>query len=579
MKKNTWSIHRISGKLTLLIMIAVVITGSIIGGSAYYLAKQQLTDSGKLDIQNSVDASLSLLESLQTDVENGSLTLDEAQERARQLISGPQNENGYDISQSNFSYKNDGYMVAYLADYTVQLHPTNEIGDIPADTTVQKMLVAAATEEKSKDRYTNYERTEQNGDVIKKIAYMTYFEPWEWNIGMTATESEFYDDIHTLQTLIIAITAFISLAAFLVCYMLIRKKINTLGEIAIAANRISDGDISLTELPEGQDEIGQLGKAFNTMSNQLRSLINSLQEKGSQLLDQATELSAISEETSASSEEIVRAIDEISTGTQEQAAHLEKTNNQIIDLNTSVQAMNQQKEAMNQATVLSTHAVKQGKEKVQTLEESNKKSLAASDKISVGITNLYLKIQDITRITDVITNIAEETNLLALNASIEAARAGEQGRGFAVVAGEVRKLAEQANARTNDIKEMIQGIEKETEKTVLLMGETSTYSDELSKVVKQTATEFVEIESAITETSTSIQLLEQELSQVTLYTNTIAEAVEHASSVSEETAASVEEITASLDEQGNAIQNVAHAAEGLTDLNQKLSEDLAFYNK
>ncbi|MDQ0207985.1 methyl-accepting chemotaxis protein [Alkalicoccobacillus murimartini] len=577
MKNKKWVLNRISTKLILLIMTAVIVTGVVIGGATYLLAKEQLTDSGKLDMRNTVDASLSVLESLQVDVESGLLTLEEAQERARVLISGPKIDSGYDITQSNFSYKNDGYMVAYLEDYNVQLHPTSTIDEIPEDTTVQAMLVGSALHDQAEDRYTEYQRNQDNGEVISKIGYMTYFEPWGWHIGMTATESEFYDEIQTLRNIVLGLTVVMILIAFLSVHILSRKKIKSLVLIASSSNQIAAGHLTQTELPEGDDEIGQLGTAFNDMSKQLRTLVNSLQQKGNQLLDQATDLSAISEETSASSEEIVRAVNEISAGTQDQATHLEHTNNQIIELNTSVQSMNEQKETMNTLTSHSSKAVKKGKEIVQALESSNANSLQASDKISIGITNLFLKIQDISRITDVINGIAEETNLLALNASIEAARAGEQGRGFAVVASEVRKLAEQSNARTIEIREMIHGIEQETEKTVILMGETSTNSEQLSQAVKQTATEFTNIELAIDDTSTSITLLEKELNLVTSYTNTIAEAIEHASSVSEESAASIEEITASLDEQGRAISNVAKTAEGLTDVNHQLSEELSFY--
>ncbi|WYP25374.1 methyl-accepting chemotaxis protein [Alkalihalobacillus sp. FSL W8-0930] len=577
MKKKKRLLHRISVKLTLFIVASLIVSTALTAGIGYFFAKEQLTTAGKLDIQHSVDATLSLLESLQLDVEAGTLALDEAQERARVLISGPNIESGYDANHSNITYKKDGYIVAYLDDYTVQLHPTNPIGEIPGDTTVQEMLVASATQAAPENRYTEYERTQENGEMVDKIAYMTYFEPWNWHIGMTATKTEFYEEVEAFKVFMIWTIIIISVATVALSYLVIRKKVRTLGQVATVANQISDGNLQVNELPTGSDEIGQIGLAFNKMSKQLQTLLSSLQEKGSNVLEQATELSAISEQTSASSEEIVRAIDEIRSGTQEQAAHLEQTTNQTSDLNQSVLAMNDQKDSINQATERSSQAVAKGKEIISTLERSNQASLDASDRISVGVTNLYLKIQDISGITAVITSIAEQTNLLALNASIEAARAGEQGRGFAVVASEVRKLAEQANVRTNEIKQMIESIEKETEKTVLLMGETGTYSSELSKAVKQTSNEFIEIDTAISTIATTIKQLESELVHVTTSTDTIQEAIEHASSVSEETAASVEEMSASLEEQGNAIQTVAKTAESLTGLNQQLQEDLSYY--
>lgn len=568
--------NRILVKLTALLVACVLMTSLVIGATTYTLAKNQLIDAGMLDMKHTVDAALPLLTAIQEDIENGTMSLEEGQERARLLISGPKTENGYEHSKSLFSYKSDGYMVAYTDDYATQLHPTNEIGEIPEDTTNREQFVESARKENVEDRFTFYNRFE-DGAQVKKISYMTYFEPWGWHIGMTATESEFYSDIQELGYYITALTAIVSIAALLAAYLLIRKRVQTLETVATAAAAIADGDISYSNLPESNDEIGRLGRSFNKMTTQLRKLVADLQQSGINVLDRASDLSAVAEETSATAQEMLLVVNEIGSGTQDQAIQLEKTNEQVGELNQSIQSINEQKQKVVETSVESSIASVKGREMVSHLEQSHSNSHQASEDISIGITKLYGKIQDISRVTQVINGIAEQTNLLALNASIEAAQAGEHGNGFAVVAGEVRKLAKQANTRTAEIKEVISGIEQEMEKIIMLIGQTGSYSDELNEAVKQTAEVFTGIEASIQKTSGAIYIIENEIENITGQAKTMAVSIEQALSVAEETAASVEEMTASFDEQGAALETIATAAEKLTALNQQMNDDLAYY--
>lgn len=194
------------------------------------------------------------------------------------------------------------------------------------------------------------------------------------------------------------------------------------------------------------------------------------------------------------------------------------------------------------------------------------------------MTNLSHKIQDISHITDTIEDIASKTNLLALNASIEAARAGDNGKGFAVVANEVRKLAEQSNQATKQIQEMISLIEAETEKTVLLMGESINQSQELSNSVNATEKEFFQISTAILQTKQAVDSLSQELESLTNQSENITDSINNATSVAEQSAASVEAISTAVDEQIVAISNIATSAEKLNNLSYEMTEMIQQYS-
>lgn len=247
------------------------------------------------------------------------------------------------------------------------------------------------------------------------------------------------------------------------------------------------------------------------MANQLKQLISRLQNTSNQLLESASDLSAVSEETTATSQEIGSTISEISSGATAQSNDLIGIDKSVVLLNQSISKIHEHNNSINEMANNSETATLRGNKIVKKLKETNSIAVHASTEASKGVTNLSHKIQDISHITDTIEDIASKTNLLALNASIEAARAGDNGKGFAVVANEVRKLAEQSNQATKQIQEMISLIEAETEKTVLLMGESINQSQELSNSVNATEKEFFQISTAILQTKQAVDSLSQEL--------------------------------------------------------------------
>ncbi|MCI2257082.1 methyl-accepting chemotaxis protein [Domibacillus sp. PGB-M46] len=558
-------------KLMLLITVMIFATAFVVSSISYYLTKKELTEAGKEDMGHLVETSLVTLTLLNEQVEAGALSLEEAKERARVLLVGPKKGDIYDHTQSSFLYKQDGYLVAYGQDFSSELHPKNPVGDIPDDTTNRENMVRASKQTEAQNRYVYFPDTLDDGTPVTKTAYMSYFEPWQWSVGMIVLDDQFYQELVKLKWYMIAAGIGMTAASILVFYAVSRKKIKLLEQIAAAFAAISSKKLNDQKLPESKDEIGRLGTSFNEMNKQLRHLVGRLQETSSQVVDASASVSAISEETAAGSEEVGRAITSIASGTVEQAADLDTTNSSLNQLNHSIQSMNNQNEQIKEMTEHSQKAVSQGQAMVRQLKQSNEESLFSSNEVSKNISSLYLKITEISRITDTIESIAAETNLLALNASIEAARAGEHGKGFAVVASEVRKLAEQSNQSTKQIQGMILGIEAETEKTVLAVSQTIDRSQQLDAAVKGTEEGFSRISEVIYQTAEGVQLLNSELQKVMMQSKDISEAVKKASYVSEQTAASIEEITASIDEQVQAIAQLTLSAEAMTNLSRELN--------
>ncbi|MDR7670515.1 methyl-accepting chemotaxis protein [Bacillus altitudinis] len=580
MKKKAFASRSVFFQLMSAIIVMTILTGGLVGTTGYFLAKNVLIDAGKADLKHIVNGAMATLEQLNDRVEKKELTLEQAQEQARIYLNGPKNDDGkgYQFQKSDFIYKNKGYLVAYGADYSSQVHPVNDIGVIPDNTTNRQKMVAGATAKGEDAHYITYmDKDDATGEEKQKLAYMNQFTPWNWSIGIAVFQDEFYKELEQMKLYIILITAGVALLSMGVFYLAARGKVRLLKQVTAASKEIAAGNLERTSLKETSDEIGQLAKGFNHMSGELRALVSGLQETSSQLVESATDLSAISEETSASSEEIGRAIGDISTGTLHQASDLEVANQQMTQFNQSIENVKEKSDQIKRISDQSNQSSQQGQQIVQQLKQSNEQSIQASQGIRSGIEQLSTKVQDISQITDTIESISNETNLLALNASIEAARAGEHGKGFSVVASEVRNLAEQTKQSAVQIQQMIQGIKEETTATAGMMSKTMDRFAELDEAVHATEQEFNSISTSISQTIVETNAMAKELNTLLEQNDLITKAMHGAAHISQENAAAIEEITASTDEQVTAISNVAKAAERLNELSMRLNQDIARY--
>ncbi|MBM7604885.1 methyl-accepting chemotaxis protein [Metabacillus crassostreae] len=585
--------NKISTKLLLGITALILIATTTLGLLSYNFSKKELVSSGKLDLQHIVHNAISTIEVLNEQVEAGTITIEEAKEKARVILVGPpvtvDGATKYDFSQSSFVYKKEGYIMAFDSNQIVELHPMLPLGDNKTDLQNSKGkfviqdIVTTAKATAVEDRFYEYgwknpgETEERN-----KIVYASYYEPWDWNIGVGAYEYEFYESLKTLLYLILGVSVLITVIGLVVFYLMSRGKLKLMEKITESSLLISEGNLNVPTLPESDDEIGQLGRAFNRMSKQLKSIVSEMQSTSMNMSQSALELSALTEETNATSEEIGRAMNEITKGSVSQAADIDSTNQKTENLSHAIAQMNQQSQLMTTLTGDSTKAIELGKQKVTILQDSNNESMTASDQISIGITKLYGSIQEISQIVTSIDSISKQTNLLALNASIEAARAGEYGKGFAVVADEVRKLAEETNKATSEVQQMINNIEQETEATVMEMANSTQITTKLDHAVKDTQTQFNSISLSMNQIIEAVNTLNTEISVVTDHSNSILESVQSIAAVSEETAASSEEVLASVEEQTSVIGTITASAENLNELSevlQKITEQFSLGNE
>lgn len=232
----------------------------------------------------------------------------------------------------------------------------------------------------------------------------------------------------------------------ILCYLQLEKRvIRTTSNLVEEAKRIASGDLSRTIEFTGNDEISLLSKSFNTMVARLSELLKQIHLQSEQAQSSASELDQISQQAKHLNDQQNQAIEVISSSVYENSTAVKEVSQNCVDAaNSAVEA-----DDKTQAGII---VVNQG---IQSVEEVAR---ILTESIT-HLTELENSVSEVTAILNVISNIAEQTNLLALNAAIEAARAGEQGRGFAVVADEVRTLASRTQQSTIEIKEKIDGLQ------------------------------------------------------------------------------------------------------------------------
>ncbi len=341
-------------------------------------------------------------------------------------------------------------------------------------------------------------------------------------------------------------------------------------ELLEAADRISEGDLSVEIKGSSRSEISQLSQAFKTMVENLRSVLIKIQESSLHLATLSEEMSASSEEVASASRKISDTAAEISNGTEVQNTKIVDITHAMQDMTHNIQeiADNTQKVSKNTNLVNNT---------VSSIGNASREILLKMDLIRSSVDDteevireLDSKSQQINEIITLITRIADQTNMLALNAAIEAARAGEHGRGFSVVADEVRKLADESGRAAMNISKLIDEIRNSIRDTVESI-ESSKKDVQIGSLSVNGAVEMVtEIVPTINEITNMIEDVAAATEEQSASIEEITSTLEDISSISEQSAAGTQETAAALEEQSASMSELANMASDLSLLGEKM---------
>ncbi|WP_413463183.1 methyl-accepting chemotaxis protein [Bacillus sp. B1-b2] len=338
---------------------------------------------------------------------------------------------------------------------------------------------------------------------------------------------------------------------------------------------IAKGDLSNAALKVNtQDEIGALVNSSNEVNENLREMLHSISSVSNNLSNQSNSLTKTSYEVKESSNQISVTMQELAIGSEKQVDITVELSNTMSDFSNEVKEANSNGENVYSSSQQLLGLTKEGsKLMIDSVKQMEVIDRIVKEAVQM-VKGLDNKSQEVSKLVGVIKSIAEQTNLLALNAAIEAARAGEHGKGFAVVADEVRKLAEQVSFSVTDITDIVGDIQKETDLVVHSL-EVGYKEVEFGKhQIVTTGETFEEIERSLSITSNGVQVISDTLENIAKNSGIINTSISEIASVSEESAAGIEETAATVEQSSSSMEDVAISATRLNSLANELKKQI-----
>ena len=554
-------LHSIKTKIVLLVIVVIIATAGINLLVSVPLIKKNFTTL----TQNYMKDMASLVgETIETEIgylgAEAVLTPEELAKVAKDIkVSGMDSSYAYIVS----------------ADGTMMYHPTPEkIGQPVENDAVKSLLAEIAKGNRPEPDVITY--------LFKGVAkYASYYigSNMDYIVIVTADESEALSSVSMMMQRTLggsaAALVFYSIIGFLIAAIIV-KPIEKATKMIVKISELdfTDRENLQASLNRRKDETGVMAKAIDTLRKELADVIRSITGQSVELHDASNAMNNSAYETSQSVDQVEKAINEIAQGATSQAQEtqtatenvilmgnmIEETNNEVEKLRNNARSMRDSGDKALNILAELNNINQKTKEAIQTIyEQTNMTNESA------------LKIKEA---TDIITDIAEETNLLSLNASIEAARAGEQGRGFAVVASQIQKLAEQSNDSARQIADIINLLITDSEKTVETMEDVKAVIEQQNEHVINTGKAFMEVKTGIDSSVESVREITAKTKQLDDARVKVVDVVQNLTAIAEENAASTEETSASASEVGAIMGTISDNAQQLNTIADELKNSI-----
>ena len=533
----------ISTKITGLSVLSITLM--LLGLFLYFMPFMQsrITDEKRVATRNAVDVAFALMAEYDARAQKGEFSVQEAQKRALARIKSLR------YNKTEYFWVNDTHPIMMM--HAMKPDLDGKGLSETKDPNGKKLFVEMVNVCNEKgEGFVDYMWPKPGQDKpVPKISYVKLYSPWGWIIGSGIYIDDITAEMSQVRKKVLAGAAVLCIVIILSALLLAHIITKPLKLGVSFANKMAEGDFTIADLQiKSNDEASLMSIALNKTKNQLGNLLNTAMGN---VASNASQVASASEELSATVQQMTARIDEQTNKSEQVATAATEMSQTVIDI------------AKN-ASGISTSAddtlkiVQNGQEVVrQAIDEVRHISTNVIQSSEI-ITSLGERSKQIVAIVDVIKDIADQTNLLALNAAIEAARAGEQGRGFAVVADEVRKLADKTAKATAEVGTMITAIRDETSKAVAAMTQSQSSVD---KGVSLSA----EAGDALHMILKSMQSLQSMVQQ-------IASATEEMSSVSEHISMDIEVVASTSKETSSGAREIASASTNLARLSADLQD-------
>lgn len=566
---------------TILVCVLMLVTpGLLIGIAGYTTAKTELDELGRISLKQHVQMTLELIDVYNSMVQEGSLSLEEAQEQVRIRAVGPKNQDGQTREIVN-AIGDYGYVFAIDAAGVDVMHPTREgVNTWEAQDHNGVMYVQEIIRVGTSLGGFSYYENQLTGteEIAAKVTYSQLDPHWGWVVAAGSYMLDFNAGSQFIRQVAIYMLAIFAVSGSVAAALYARHISRPLQQLTRQVEQMASGSLLLPDLRvRNRDEVGRLALHFNIMKNQLNRLIGNVSESADLVAATGEELLAGSEEISRVTGQIAISVQEVAAGAHTQADIINEIHSLASTASAGANAIAQGSKAAADVSVAAARTAEDGTRAVNETVEHMRFIEEKLGGLEQAVQQLEQKSAAIGDIITLISHISAQTHILALNAGIEAARAGEHGKGFAVVATEVKKLAEQTRGASDEVSTLIYEVQREVAGAAVATREEAEAVAAGLQLVASAEGAFTEILQSVAEASGRCQKVAEASHEVTVRIQGLVAAAEQISAISTETASQSQNVASATEEQNASMQEVAMAAQELSRMADEMQKAVGFF--
>ena len=417
--------------------------------------------------------------------------------------------------------------------------------------------------------------------------YYAYYQPLINSDGSIIGAIEVAQEASAVESLIqgqvtkiiIFAVCFVLVAAFCVL-VLSQTMVRTMKEIHKFLSRLVNGELgahaNAKEMTRN-DELGDIYRITTKLQETLRKIVTDIKNSTDNLTESANQLTEMSQNTKRTMDNVVVAVDDISQGALNQAQNSATANDNIVKISEQIDLITQEVEQLTEHAARMDADEKASEQIVEELSASNEDTKVSIDRVGEQINIMHQSIQGIKSAVEVIQNIADETDLLSLNASIEAARAGEAGRGFAIVAEQICKLADQSSKSAMEIDKIIEEFLMISDKMVAIMGEVKVNMNHQQGKLAETREKYQDVSRGVENSLANIENIRSKVDVLSDSRNMVRDMIEDLAAISQQNAAASQSTMVSAQDVSDTMQQLQQSSENLLQLSDVLKEGLVIF--